>query len=224
MISIIIPTLNEEENLPGTLAAIRKLSGRIQVIVVDAGSTDGTVKLAESEGVQVITSDQRQRAHQLNLGAAVALGEILWFVHADTLVDPMAAQAIRRALTESTVVGGGFRRRFRSASPWLFLSCKIASLRSRWAGLYFGDQSLYVRRNVFARLGGFSDLPVFEDFDFCRRLRPLGKMRCLGPPVWSSARRFQERGALVVLAHDLWLTWLYHRGESPYKIWERLHS
>ncbi|MFT5187671.1 MAG: rSAM/selenodomain-associated transferase 2 [Verrucomicrobiales bacterium] len=223
MISVIIPTLNEEANLPSTLASLQKQGELLEILVVDAGSTDGTQALAREAGARVIVSDRRQRAHQLNLGATAAQGEALWFLHADTWVDPLSSRSIARAMENPTVVGGGFKRRFRSASPFLMLTCVFASLRSRWFGLYFGDQSMWVRSLDFTEMGGFEDVPVFEDFDFCQRLKKRGRMDCLGPAVRSSARRFEKRGALAVTLHDLWLTVRYHCGMSPYKIWERIN-
>ncbi len=209
MISVIIPTLNEAHHLPETLSALAQLGEAVEIVVVDAGSEDGTADVAEKMGARVITSDRRQRAHQCNLGAAQASGDILWFLHADTWVSPSAVRSIDEALKNPRVAGGGFRRRFRSASPLLLVTCMLASLRGRLFGLYFGDQSLVARRVVFEAIGGFSDLPVFEDFDLCQRLQKEGKLACLGPPVRSSARRFEKRGALAVTLHDLWLTLRY---------------
>ena len=220
MISVIIPTLNEAASLPETLRRLQTQSETIEIIVVDAGSEDSTPTLAREAGARVIVSDRRQRAHQLNLGAAEARGDALWFLHADTWVSSAASRSIVQSLANPSVVGGGFKRRFRSASPFLFFTCMLASLRSRWLGLYFGDQSIWLRRAEFVEMGGFADVPVFEDFDFCNRLKEHGRLVCLGPPVRSSARRFEKRGALAVTLCDLWWTFLYHRGESPYKIWE----
>ena len=222
MISVILPTLNEADNLPETLASLKALNAPLEITVVDAGSTDATVSLAEACGALVIHSEKRQRAHQLNVGAAAATGDVLWFLHADTWVKQGAAESIVVALRNSVVVGGGFKRRFRSASPLLAFTCWIASLRSRWCGLFFGDQSIFVRRVVFEQVGGFADVPVFEDFNFCQRIKEFGKMRSVGPAVRSSARRFQKRGVITVVLQDLWLTWHYHRGESPESIMRRI--
>jgi rSAM/selenodomain-associated transferase 2 len=222
VISVILPTLNEADNLPETLATLKALNAPLEIVLVDAGSTDSTVSLAEACGARVIRSKKRQRAHQLNAGAAAATGDVLWFLHADTWVKQRAAESIVVALRNPGVVGGGFKRRFRSASPLLVFTCWIASLRSRWFGLFFGDQSIFVRRVVFDQVGGFADVPVFEDFDFCQRIKEFGKMRSVGPAVRSSARRFQKRGVITVVLQDLWLTWHYHRGESPESIMRRI--
>ena len=223
VISVIIPTLNEASELPETLARLARQDRPMEIVVVDAGSADETVTLARKAGARVMACDRRQRAHQFNLGAAEAEGDILWFLHADTWVSGGAARAIEAALDDPKVIGGGFKRRFRSPSLLLRCSCMVASLRSRFFGLYFGDQSIFVRREQFAALGGFAGLPVFEDFDFCQRLKRRGPMVCLGPPVRSSARRF-ERGACYVTLRDLWLTTLYHLGENPHRIWQRMNQ
>jgi rSAM/selenodomain-associated transferase 2 len=222
MITVVIPTFNEAPQLPSTLSALRAQDEPVEVVVVDAGSDDETLAVAREAGARVVLSERRQRAHQLNRGAAEAHGEVLWFLHADTWVHPHAAGRILKAFEDPAVVGGGFRRWFRSASPFLLLSCGLAVLRSHGRGWYFGDQSIFVRREVFERVGGFPDLPVFEDFEFCQKLKGQGKLRCLGPAVRSSARRFAAQGALWVTLRDLWWTVRYWRGESPEALWESI--
>ncbi len=222
MISVIIPTLNEIGELPSTLAALVAQGETLEVWVVDGGSDDGTVEIAREAGVFVLISDRRQRAHQLNLGASRARGEVFWFLHADTWVDPRAASSLRRVLEDPAVVGGGFERRFRSASPFLWTTSHLSTLRSRRGGWFFGDQSLFVRREVFEKVGGFPDVPVFEDWELCRRLKREGRLKCVGPPVRSSARRFARRGALWVTLRDLGWMLRYWRGESPESLWQRM--
>lgn len=235
MISVIIPTHEEAEELPRTLEALRMQglglgSGsagtvpEIEVVVVDASSADGTGSLAREAGARVVESERMCRAQQMNLGATAARGDIFWFLHADTWVPPLAAVSVVAALEDPSIVGGGFGRRFRSASPFLLATCACASVRSRCWGLYFGDQSIFAKRSVFETVQGFPDVPVFEDFEFCQRLRTMGKLRYLTPAVKSSARRFQKRGALAVTLHDLWLTLRYHAGEDPQAIWDRLQA
>ncbi len=211
MISIIIPTWNEEASLPETLAAIQAAAPKIahEVIVVDGGSTDQTVTIAREHGHKIVQSSTPDRAFQQNLGAAQASGTILWFLHADTWIPRSSLAQIESTMHQPEIVGGGFARQFRSASPFLWLTCRLAQLRSQWFELYFGDQAIFVRATVFRELEGFREMPVFEDFDLCQRMRTLGKLQLLRPAIRTSARRFASRGSLLVTLHDLWLTLQY---------------
>ena len=206
--------------LPGTLAHIRRNESAHEIVVVDAMSTDETVKIAESAKCMVLPGADRNRAKQMNLGANHARGEILFFLHADTLITTNVLQRMAAALADPPVVGGGFRRRYLNAPTFLRFTCVLADVRSRWLGWYLGDQGIFVRRTVFDQLGGFRDLPLFEDLDFCHRLKRTGKLVCLGPPVWSSARRFSRRGAFVTSLFDLWLTLRYLSGADPARLAE----
>ena len=211
MVSVIIPTWNEEASLPETLAALKNDSEtEHEVIIVDGGSTDQTIAVAHSWGHQVIESPDRHRAKQMNLGAAEAQGTALWFLHADTEIPQGSLACIESALQNDTcVVGGGFARWFRSTSPFLRLTCLLAQLRSQWFGMYFGDQALYARTSTFRDLGGFEEMPVFEDMDLCQRLKVHGELRLLRPAIRTSARRFDKHGALLITLSDLWLTLRY---------------
>lgn len=212
-ISVIIPVSNEAEALPQCLVRVRGAPN--EIIVVDAQSEDGTRAVAESFGCRFLSQPQRHRARQMNLGAAEASGRVLLFLHADTLLPPGALARIIAAVDRRDVVGGAFSRRYRSRSPTLAITCRLAALRNRCFGWYLGDQAVFVRRDIFERLGGFLDVPIFEDLDFSRRLRALGHTVTLTPPVYSSARRFTCRGPLLTTWDDLLLTWRYLSGENP---------
>jgi len=195
-LSVIIPTLNEAANLAATLGCFRA-SGLEEVIVVDGGSEDETVALATASGYQVLVCPKPGRARQMNLGARAATGEVLLFTHGDTLI-PEAA--LRRMIAEMKgdpeLGGGGFARRFASRSLLLRFTAWCSDFRGRWWGLFLGDQGIFVRRSVFDKLGGF-DEAVYpgEDLVFSYRMAKAGKTRLMGPPVVSSSRRFETRGA-----------------------------
>ena len=189
MISIIIPTFNEEGELPATLKSI---GNNLDVIVVDAGSSDKTCEIAARSGARVIQSEKRQRAAQMNRGAGEARGEILLFLHADTWLPPDAFQNIEHACGDPKIVGGGFRRRFRSHSAFLRLTCALADWRCRAFGWFLGDQAIFVKRSAFEVIGGFRDMPQFEDVDLCRRLKNRGRLVFIKSKVQSSARRFHK--------------------------------
>ena len=205
-ISAVIPVLDEAVRLPGVLDALGAIPEVAERIVVDAASRDASAAVAAAHGARVLSARRRQRAAQLNQGAAAARCPVLLFVHADTLLPPGAGARIVSALDDARVVGGAFRRRFASASPVLATSARLGDLRARWWGISFGDQAQFVRRAAFDHLGGFADCPQAEDLDLARRLGRLGRLAMLGPPVRSSPRRFGD-APLTVGLRDLWLTW-----------------
>jgi len=218
MVAVIIPTLNEAELLPETLNCVRANHAAHEMLVVDGGSGDKTVQLAEAGGARVIHSPKRLRAFQMNLGARQARSDILLFLHADTWIGPYALRQIEHTLEQPGLVGGGFARRFKNASPVLRVTCRIGECRSRWFGWFFGDQGIFARRSAFEQAGGFQELPMFEDLDFCRRLSRLGSLTTLRPPIVSSARRFDARGSLLTTISDVWLTMRYLCGADPVKL------
>lgn len=221
MISVIIPTLNEARSLPRTLAAVRAQPVPHEILVVDAGSQDETTQVATAAGARTFTCPVPQRAMQMNLGAAHARGEVLLFLHADTLLPSGGLEQLASALRDDSTLGGAFTRRFDSHSPWLRLTCWLADWRGRWLGWHLGDQAIFARRAVFDELGGFRQLPLFEDLDFSRRLARRGGVVTLDPPVSSSARRFAARGPLRTTLSDFWLTCRYLAGADPARLAER---
>ena len=221
MVAVIIPTLNEAALLRETLNCVRANDAACEILVVDGGSEDGTVQLAEASGTRVIHSPKRQRAFQMNLGAQQARSDILLFLHADTWIGPHALQQIGKTLDQPGVVGGGFARRFQGPSPVLRLTCRIGEWRSLLLGWFFGDQGIFARRTAFERAGGFRVMPLFEDIDFCRRLARLGALKTLRPPIVSSSRRFDARGTVLTTISDVWLTMRYLCGADPVKLASR---
>jgi rSAM/selenodomain-associated transferase 2 len=212
-ISVVIPVANEAAALPGCLARISPQSG--EILVVDAASNDDSGALAQAAGCRVVPAPERHRARQMNFGAAEARGRILLFLHADTWLPPDALVKITLAIDRRGALGGGFARRYRSRSLVLAMTSRLAGVRNRLWGWHLGDQAIFVRRDIFDRLGGYRDIPIFEDLDFSRRLRALGKTMTLTPPVYSSARRFAEKGPLRTTWDDLRLTRRYLSGVDP---------
>lgn len=215
-ISIIIPTLNEAATLEAAVAGIPRNSS-VEIIVADGGSDPATRRVVHRTVDRVVDAP-RGRARQLNAGAAVATGPILLFLHADTRLPRGGLDAIRRALRSSTVVGGAFQLQIDSESAALRLIAWGANLRSRWLGLPYGDQALFVRTNVFRAMGGFRDLAIMEDFDFVRRLRRRGRVALLSTAVHTSGRRWVANGVLRTTLVN-WLTaLLFSAGVGPARL------
>ena len=215
MVSVVIPVFNEADYLSATLDSVAAGKAQKEIIVVDAGSVDGTLEITRQKAARLLTSWRKQRAHQMNLGARNASGSILLFLHADTRLPTEALDRIESSLSNGRVIGGGFVRRYDSNSWFLRTTCYLASLRTRWAGWFLGDQAIFVRRRVFEGLGGFRDLDLFEDLDLSRRIAKAGQVITLFPPVTTSSRRFRARGELLTTLSDVWLTFRYLRGDNP---------
>ncbi len=203
-ISVIIPTLNEAEYLARVLQALAAgRGGANEVIVVDGGSRDGSRKIAKKGGAQVIDCLSAGRARQMNRGAEAAQGELLFFLHGDTLVPDGALDLIEKALEDENVVGGGFIRQFDSDSRWLDWTCRLSDWRSERLGVFLGDQGIFVRREIFDKMGGFDEsLACCEDLRFSMKLREQGCVAALRPAVISSARRFEKLGPICTTLRD----------------------
>lgn len=189
---VIIPTLNEHETLPHLLAPLRA-GGVSEILVVDGGSRDGTPDIARKFGVTCLPS-ARGRAAQLNRGAAAARGDWLWFLHADTVLPPDWERQLGRAMEDPAVVGGGFRSVIDApGAGYRFLEA-WGRLRTKVQRSFYGDQGIFVRRDLFERLGGFAEIPVCEDAEFSGRMWRAGRVAMLPGPIRTSARQWQRNG------------------------------
>lgn len=200
--SIIIPVLNEARTLRRAIASARACGGDQEIIVVDGGSRDGSPEIATREGARLIVSPVPQRARQMNMGASAAKGEVLLFLHADTLLPRPALRNIRRALQDCRVIGGAFARRYGSPSLILHATCLLAGARGHLTGWFLGDQAIFLRRPTFARLGGYAEMDRFEDLDLALRMKHEGRTVLLHSTVVSSARRFRRSGPFVQSCRD----------------------
>ena len=216
-ISIIIPVLNEAGILPTTLHSLQGGSAR-EIIVVDGGSQDQTVEIAEALGVLVIRSPQAGRACQMNLGAAAATGEILLFLHADTRLPAGYQKMVEETLDKPKTVGGAFELALDSPRKSLRLLEKLVNWRSRLLSLPYGDQALFLKAAVFDKVGGFANLPIMEDFELVQRLKRLGKIRIAPAKVVTSARRWHQLGILNTTFLNQLIIIAYYLGVSPAKL------
>jgi rSAM/selenodomain-associated transferase 2 len=192
-VSIIIPALNEAAVLPGTLRAARALAPH-ELIVVDAGSGDGT-PLAATDADLVLQAP-RGRAAQMNAGAARATGDVLLFLHADCELEKGALEEAERCLQRPGVAAGCFRMTVDAPGALYRLIDACACARVRLTGLAYGDQGLFLRRELFTRLGGFPPLRLMEDVYLSERLRRLGRVVVASPRIFVSPRRWQRRGVV----------------------------
>jgi len=192
-LSIVVPMLNEERAIARTLASLRAGAPGAEIIVVDGGSRDFSVERARPLADRVIQAP-RGRVRQMNAGARDAGGEVLAFVHADTLVPPTFATDIADALRGPATVGGRFDVELGDRAFVYRLIGALISLRSRLSRTATGDQAIFVRRGVFESLGGYREIDICEDLDFARRLKRKGPVACVRSRVVTSARRWREHG------------------------------
>ena len=191
MISVVLPTLHEADTIGPAIVAARAVLGDCDVIVADGGSEDGTPAAARAAGARVIES-AGSRAEAMNAGAALAEGEALLFLHADTLLPTGAGDAIRNALAMAD--GGAFRLGF-DARPGAW-GWYLSTRYTRVVRVAYGDQALFVSRAAFERVGGYRPLPIMEDYDLVKRLRRAGPFTVVPLQVRSSARRQRRQGEL----------------------------
>jgi len=216
MITIIIPVLNEEKTIEKCLKNIIELPGQKELIVVDGGSLDNTVEIA-SRYARVISS-QKGRAKQMNGGAKEAKGDILWFVHSDWKPHPSSLFEIKNAINEK-YIGGCFRLYFYDLDTrFIRFVAHSSNLRAKYLKLIFGDRGIFMRRDIFEKLGGFRDMELMEDWEFSRRIHRLGKMKMIDKKIGTSARRFQKGWVLKTLLKMHKIKFLYLLGLSPEKL------
>ncbi len=191
LISIIIPTLNEEKHLPKTLAGLADRKD-LELIVVDGGSEDRTRETAANLGAKVILSS-RGRGYQLNRGTEVSRGELLLFLHGDTILPPNFSEAVRATMKKG-YAAGAFSLHIDSPAKRLAVVAACANLRSRLFRMPYGDQGIFTRRQNIDRIGGFREVPIMEDYIFMRSIRKLGKIHILKEAVSTSSRRWDNMG------------------------------
>lgn len=213
-ISIVIPTLDEEAIIRGTIRSVRERSAGYlrEIIVADAGSNDSTEQIARDEKVTVVTCSKKGRARQMNTGAGAAASKILFFLHADSVPPPDFDRSIIRAV-EAGNVAGCFQLSFDDSHPLLkcygwFTQFDIDAFR-------FGDQGLFITKAAFKGVGGFDDrLILMEDNEIVRRIRQHYSFKVLNGRVVTSARKYRENGILRLQLIYFLIYVLYHMGFS----------
>lgn len=221
-VSIVIPARNDAEPLARTLSHLAHVTGigQSEIIVAAAGERDATER-AVADRARLLWPGGSTRAELLNAGAAVARGEVLFFLHADSFAPPTALTLIAQALGDRRVVGGAFEHRFDETSASLGLITYINRARYRLTRNYYGDQGLFVRASVFRDMGGYRELGILEDLDFAQRLKRRGRSVLIRQPLRTSGRRFLARGPWRTFFFIVWLLALHTLGLDTQRYAER---
>ncbi|BAZ87620.1 TIGR04283 family arsenosugar biosynthesis glycosyltransferase [Dolichospermum compactum] len=216
LISIIIPTLNEADNIQEAIIS-SQIGSHIEIIIVDGGSQDQTLLIAKSLNVQVIISPPG-RANQMNAGAMAANGEILLFLHADTRLPTNFEQMIRTTLAQPGIVAGAFALQINAPDWGLRLVEFGVKWRSHLWQMPYGDQAIFLTKDVFGQVGNFPQIPIMEDFELMRKLKTLGKIYLLPTPVITSPRRWLKKGIIQTTLGNQIIVIAYLLGIPPQRI------
>lgn len=216
MVTIVIPTYNEATSILAVLDRLKQVRGDFEVLVADGSSTDRTRDIVHEAASEFprplrLVESVRNRAVQLNEAAKQARGDSFLFLHADILVPAETVEAVERCLCDPAVIGGNFQIVFEGDG--FVEKCFTWCYRVRRPfGIYYGDSGVFVRREVFGRLGGFRPLPIMDDYEFVRRLERGGRTVCLNPPMLVSDRRWRVKGLFPTLFSWVWIQILYSLG------------
>jgi rSAM/selenodomain-associated transferase 2 len=224
-ISVIIPVYDDTAQLKSLLTQLREYSPSLEIVVADGGGSSETKEVCRAYGAKRVVSP-RGRGIQMNRGASATTGDILWFLHADSVVHPNSLDMIEKVMRDDDTVGGAFRFRLHQRHWYAPLLDLGVRLRSHILKLPYGDQGFFVRRTVFESMAGYVDIPFLEDVEFIRRLRRYGEISLLSLPIGISSRRWEREGFFYVTIRNWLVTLAYLRGVSPERLvrWYRVES
>jgi len=217
---LIIPVWEEDAIISRTIEHVLGLhaSGSAEIIVVDGDPEGRTIKATRHTGVKTAIA-KKGRGNQMNLGASLAEGDILIFLHADTFLPPDALELIETAMKDRSCTAGAFDLAIDSDRPAFRLIEKVASFRSRITRIPYGDQTIFIRNRDFRDLGGFNNIPVMEDVEFMQRIKKRkGKICIIGRAVLTSPRRWEKEGIVYTTLRNWILLSLYLCGVKPERI------
>ncbi|MBI3601088.1 MAG: TIGR04283 family arsenosugar biosynthesis glycosyltransferase [Nitrospinae bacterium] len=225
-LSIIIPTLNEESSIEKNLPLIKKeLSA--EIIVADGGSKDKTVEVAK-RFTELVSISAAGRGIQMNSGASISTGDWLLFLHTDSIISELGIQRMIEVMRNENppffkggqrgVIGGAFRLKIDSDRISLKIISSIANIRSRFFNIAYGDQGIFVKRDIFYKIGGYPHIPIMEDVEFVMKLKKRGKFVILPDYITVSSRRWDKEGVVYCTLRNWILILLYFMGISPHKL------
>lgn len=207
-VSVIIPTYNEEETIRTLIETLTPMKHKVEIVFVDGGSTDRTLALIPPEFV--VLTGVKGRARQMNYGAKESHGDVLFFLHCDSILPETALKEIEEVMKNYSA--GCFGVKFPSKHPWM-LYCRVMSNRRARRGIMFGDQGIFIRRELFMEQGGFPDMPIMEDYQFSLDLKARGiKTGMTKSRICTSDRRFREGGRWRTMCYMRWLRRMYRKG------------
>lgn len=218
-LSVIIPTLNEVKNISELIDYIDQEDLKTEIIVSDAASTDQTKEIAAAKGAKILNSEQPSRGLQLNKGAEIATAPILLFLHADSTLESFAlVNLVNELERQPDKIGGCFSLEIESEHPLLQFISWSSNLRAKYLNLIFGDQGIFIKKEIFDNLGGFPEIELMEDWEFSKKMAGAGELLFLDNKIYTSARRWQKNGVLktIFLMHKI--KFLYLLGFSPQRL------
>jgi hypothetical protein len=215
LISLIVPVWDDDDLLVGLMNRLPSSPQLLEWVVAAVDPSPALRELEDRGHIRLVACRIPSRGKQLNAGAAQAQGSVLCFHHADSELLPEHVSALVRVAADETVGGGAFHRRFDDRHVWMMRWAVVARGLSAMAGPLFGDQSIFVKADVFKRLGGFADIPLMEDVEFSSRLRRVTRVKLLDPPLSSSPRRFQSLGNWRSTLLNILFIALFYLGISP---------
>jgi rSAM/selenodomain-associated transferase 2 len=203
MISIIIPVLNEKELIRPFFNHLNQLEGDFELILVDGGSSDGTINEINKERdvlkhkLQLLKTHQG-RGHQMNKGASTAKGDILLFLHIDCKLEIDAIPTIEKEVERQNIVGGGMIQAFSNTDDFLKFVSNFGNMRARVTKTFFGDFGIFLKKDVFEKIGGYDDIPFLEDVEICYKAKKVGKLEQIDRVIYTSPRRFKTQGNIKI--------------------------
>jgi len=222
MISVIIPTFNESDRIEDCLQQFRSTDRDLisEIIVTDGGSSDDTREIASRCDGVIVIKTEGSRASAMNAGAKFATGDILLFIHADCRLEPFGLRPIANSLSNPKFyVAGAFDLEIDSKKLGLRLVTLFANIRSWLTGVPYGDQAIFVRRDIYESIGGYPSIPIMEDVSLCRQLKKVGKLKFIhGTKAVVSPRRWEKDGIWYSTIRNWTLVILFLLGVSPHKL------
>jgi rSAM/selenodomain-associated transferase 2 len=201
MISIITPVLNEKGNIKPFFECLNNLKGDFELILVDGGSTDGT--LGEIERLKGgfhhplnVLCASKGRANQMNRGADVAKGDILLFLHVDSQIEEDSLGFIEKRIAEGDIIGGGFTHSFSDPDFFFKLASAFGNFRTRTTKIFFGDFGIFIKKDIFEKMGGYDEIIFLEDVEFCKKAKGHGKLGQIDKMIVTSPRRYHSKGKI----------------------------